>query len=125
MVDVEATDERPEQTRRILTALANSYAVQALSGRDPGRVRQVHHACQRLLGRREVLIPYAPKLAARLGAERVETRRAFPAILSMIQTSALLHQFQREQIDDGRVIASNEDYAIMALLLAGPMPMAG
>ena len=62
------TDERPEQTRRILTALANSYAVQALSGRDPGRVRQVHHACQRLLGRREVLIPYAPKLAARLGA---------------------------------------------------------
>jgi hypothetical protein len=114
------TDERAEQTRRIITAMANAYAGQA-TDRDPGRVREVHHAAQRMLERREVVIPFASRVGAKLPPERVEIRRAFPALMSMIGASALLHQFQREQTDDGRVIAERTDYEIAALLLTGAM----
>jgi hypothetical protein len=115
------TDERPEQTRRIITALANGHTEQSHSGRDPERVRLVHHAAQRLLQRREVAIPFAPRLGAKVPTDRVEARRAFPAVLSMVQASAILHQFQREQTADSRLIAIRADYAVAALLLAGPM----
>jgi hypothetical protein len=115
------TDERPEQTRRVITALAYGYAGQTSGGRDRERVRQVHHAAQRLLERCEVQIPFAPQLGATLSEDRVEVRRAFPAILSMIQASALLHQFQRQRAADGQVIATRADYVFTQALLAGAM----
>jgi hypothetical protein len=115
------TDERPEQTRRIITATANRYTGQPQGGRDPERTRLVHQAAQRLLERREVVVPFAPRLAAELREDRVEVRRAFPHLLSIIQASALLHQFQRELTDDGRVIANRVDYRAAAVLLAEPM----
>jgi hypothetical protein len=115
------TDERPEQTRRVITATANGYAGLRPPGQDLGRMRLVHHTAQRLLKRREVIIPFAPRLGQALRADRVETRRAFPAILSMVQASALWHQLQREQMADGQLIASRTDYAVAALLLAEPM----
>jgi hypothetical protein len=115
------TDERSEQTRRILTALGEQYAGRAAGGRDAERVLQVHHAAQRMLSRRDVIIPFADRIGALLPAERVEVRRAFPVILSMVQASALLHQFQRQLTEDGRLIAERCDYQVVALLLAAPM----
>ncbi len=114
------TDERPEQTSRILTAMAAGFAGQ-LPERDPARVRQVHQAAQRMLERREVVIPFASQVGAKLPPVRVEVRRAFPFLMSMIGASALLHQFQREQTDDGRVVAERADYEVAALLLSGAM----
>jgi hypothetical protein len=115
------TDERPEQTQRILTALGQQYAGQAAGDQGAERRRLVHHAAQRMLVRREVVIPFADKVAALLPADRVEVRRAFPAILSMVQVSALLHQFQRKQTQGGRLIAERWDYQVAACLLAGSM----
>jgi hypothetical protein len=115
------TDERPEQTRRIIIAMANAYAGEAPGNRDSARVREIHHTAQRMLERREVLIPYAARIGARLPQERVEVRRAFPALMSMVQASALLHQFQREQTEDGCVIADRADYAVAVCLLTGAM----
>jgi hypothetical protein len=115
------TDERSEQTRRILTALADRCAGLAHGVRAPGRVQQVHHAAQRLLARVEVVIPFAPRVGAELPECRVEARRAFPHLLSMIQASALLHQFQRERDGEGRVIACRQDYEVAARLLGGAM----
>ena len=48
-------------------------------------------------------------------------RRAFPHVLNMIQAVALLHQRQREQDPDGRLIATAEDYQIARHLLLKPM----
>jgi hypothetical protein len=115
------TDERPEQTRRILDELATRHAGLSAGGRDAGHVRDLHHTAQRLLERREVVIPFAGRLASRLKDDRVETRRAFPAVLSMIQASALLHQFQREQTAGGCVVAGPTDYIAARMLLAVPM----
>jgi hypothetical protein len=114
------TDERPTQTRRVLTRAASDYAGVATAG-NAGRVAQVHHTAQRLLARREVVVPYAPRLAELLPEERVEARRAFPQLVSLIQASALLHQYQRPSDGEGRVVAVREDYHLARWLLADPM----
>jgi hypothetical protein len=115
------TDERPEQTRRILTATGKVYEGQVTGNRDPGRVQQVHHAAQRMLERREVVIPFATCIASKLPDDRVEVRRAFPALMSMIQASALLHQFQRQYTPEGRILATQDDYRVAAIFIASAM----
>ncbi|TSA07134.1 MAG: hypothetical protein D4R77_05075, partial [Planctomycetaceae bacterium] len=116
-----STDERRSQTETILKRLA-TYA--SGKGRSEGpRVVALHQTLQRLLERREIVIPFAERLADlfEVFAERVECRRAFPMLLSLIQASALLHQRQRQTDTDGRLIAEPADYAIAARLLASPL----
>jgi hypothetical protein len=115
------TDERPEQTRRIITALANRSMGQAICGRDAAHIQLVHHAAQRLLECLQVCIPFAQTLGKALPEQRIEVRRAFGSLLSMIHASVLLHQFQRERTADGLVIATKDDYALAAYLLAVAM----
>jgi hypothetical protein len=114
------TDERPTQTRNILATLAAQFAG---SGPriDPEATIARHHALQRMLQQRPVVVPFAGKLADGFSAQRVEARRAFPHLLSMIQASALLHQFQRKVDGDGRIIATADDYAIARHLMAVPL----
>jgi hypothetical protein len=114
------TDERPEQTRLVIRRLAAASAGQAAPA-DVERVVQTHHALQRLLRRRPVVIPYAERLGELIPDTRVEARRAFPHLLTMIQASALLHQYQRAQDPAGRVIADRDDYRVAARLLHGAM----
>jgi hypothetical protein len=77
------TDERPEQTRRIVQSLAQQYLGRT-NGSDRDRTRQRHFALPRLLQPLRVVVPYADRLAELLDCRRVELRRAFPQILSMI-----------------------------------------
>jgi hypothetical protein len=114
------TDERKEQTRRILARLGDSYASAAATS-GVARGAEIHRAVQRMLARKQVLVPYAPKLAELMPDDRVEARRAFPHLVSLIQASALLHQFQREQDEAGRVIAAREDYRLAQYLLNDSM----
>jgi hypothetical protein len=113
------TDERPEQTRRILTRLSQDAANGKVDAARPIVLR--HFALQRLLQRREVLIPYAERLGELIPEERVETRRAFPHLLGMIRASALLRQYQRATDDQGRVIATGDDYKLARKLMLGPL----
>jgi hypothetical protein len=116
-----STDERRGQTKTILRRLA--LYVSGKVAPPAGDVLARHHALQRLLERRDVVIPYAEALATELElyADRCECRRAFPMILSMIQASALLHQRQRATNDNGSLIAGPADYEITARLLSGPL----
>jgi hypothetical protein len=108
-------DERPEQTRQILLA-----AGARLSGQTPPMravLREEAHALQRLLDPLDVVIPYGARLAERFPEEPLEVRRAFGHLTSLIQTSALLHQYQRPRDDLGRVLALPQDYWLASLLL--------
>ena len=58
-----------------------------------------------------VAIPYASTLAAHFPTERVRSRRDFPKLLGLIETSAFLHQNTRE-MNGGKVIASTQDYLV-------------
>ena len=116
-----STDERRKQTKTIMRriALHASGKVQSVGPRTIAR----HHALQRLLERRAIVIPFAERLADLLEvfADRVECRRAYPMVLSIVQASALLHQRQRKTDQDGRLIAEPADYAVAARLLSGPL----
>jgi len=84
-----STDERRTQTKTILRRLAFHVSGRVCPASSDVLAR--HQALQRLLERREIVIPFAEALAAELElfADRCECRRAFPMILSMIQASAV------------------------------------
>jgi hypothetical protein len=56
------TDESSEQTRRIIVRTARSAA--GLDAVDVERIKQKHHAIQRMIPRSDVVIPFAPEIEA-------------------------------------------------------------
>lgn len=114
------TDERAGQTRRIVERLAAGYGGDAAPG-DAQRIVERHHAAQRMLKASPIVVPFAPRLGELFGSDRVEVRRAFPQVISMVKAIALLHQYQRQIDNDGRLIAVADDYQLARYLLAGPM----
>jgi len=114
------TDEQPEQTRRILKTLAASRNI-AAGAHDVAAVLQRHHALQRMLKPCPVMIPFASRLADLFPTKRVEARRAFGHLLSMVETLTLLHQHQRTRDADARLLAAADDYALAKRLLDRPM----
>jgi hypothetical protein len=116
------TDERDEQTRRVMKSLARGHAGIAIDlTSNAGRAATISHAVQRMLARKDVVVPFAPRLAELLPDKRVEIRRAFLHLLSLVQASALLHQYQREVDTAGRVVATRDDYRLARHLLREPM----
>jgi hypothetical protein len=114
------TDERPEQTRRIIRQLAASYSQRNGSGMKE-RIIQRHHAFQRMLKPKAVIIPFANRVGELLASDSVQARRAYPHLMSMVQASVVLHQRQRQQDGDGRLIAIADDYELARHLLLKPM----
>src|SRR5262249_28900918 len=90
------TDERAEQTRRILRALSSAYGGMTRA-RGVDQIIQKHHALQRMLEQLPVVIPFAGRLGELFESGRVEARRAFPHLMGMVQAAALLHQRQRQR----------------------------
>ncbi len=112
------TDDSQEQTRRVVGNLLGGAG-----GEEAAReaIRARHHAFQRMIGakRPRVLVPYGPKLAERLPTDKPECRRLAGHLLSMIEASAIAHQFQREG-DGEAIVAAPADYAVAWRLLRGP-----
>lgn len=116
-----ATDESPQQTRRVIDAIAASAAG---SHSDINDIFAVHHAAQRMLRRVRVVVPFAGELAAAMPDARPEARRAINHVLSVIQAITVLYQWQRVagEIQHGDEIkASVADYAIARELLLSPL----
>ena len=68
----------------------------------------------------DVVIPFAMAISdyvTKSGSLPLSARRAFKRVISAIKTVALLHQFQREKDDYGRIIAEVPDYAIAYQLM--------
>jgi hypothetical protein len=114
------TDERTEQTKRIVTSLAKNYSGHAHEG-DVQAIIQRHHALQRMLQRMNIVVPFAERLGELITHDKVEARRAFPQLMSMIQSSAMLHQRQRQIDSDGRLVATRDDYELAGHLLLKPL----
>jgi len=105
-----AMDESVEQTRRIherqrLMKTENGLRVQA---RAQALVKR-HWNAQRLLEPLPVVIPFADKLT--FPSTWMRTRRDHARFLNLIEVSAFLHQYQREQ-KNGAILATVEDYEV-------------
>ncbi|HEY2787427.1 MAG TPA: hypothetical protein VGJ05_20900 [Fimbriiglobus sp.] len=115
------TDEREDQTRRIVTQLAGSHSAHHNDCAD--RVRAIHYAIQRMLPAVDVRVPFAERIGERIDCSRVEVRRAFPQLISLIQACALLHFQQRETASDGKLLATATDYQIARRLITKPFSL--
>jgi hypothetical protein len=113
------TDERTQQTEEVLAKQAAE--AEGKVDADPGRIRQKHWAVQRLLRQREVVVPFAWSVLRRLHKDRVEVRRGARYLLEMIKAITLLHQYRRKTDDEGRLIATEHDYAMARRLMEGPL----
>jgi hypothetical protein len=114
-----AADEREEQTRNVVRRLAQGYSGAVRP--DTEAILQRHYALQRMLQQRLVSVPYAEQLAEKFPVERVESRRAYPHLIGMIQACALLHQLQRQIDQDGQIIATVSDYEMARHLCRAPL----
>lgn len=116
-----ASDESPEQTRRIVLAAAKRAAGQ---NSDTQAITLKHHALQRMLRRVRIRIPYAEALAAAIPVQRPQARRAINYALDMIRAVALLHQRQRASsaVQHGDTIEAAEyDYVVARRQLIDPL----
>jgi hypothetical protein len=114
------TDERAEQTRRIVDRLAQEYSG-ATADVPASEIIDRHHALQRMLKPHPVVVPFAKRLGESIRHDRVEVRRVFPQLLTMVQASALLHQRQRQLDGQRGLVAGREDYVLAQRLLAKPL----
>lgn len=68
-----------------------------------------------------VEIPYAPKIVPYLPSSSDKIKRDFPQVLSLISACALLHSATRDRDSEGRIIASEADYATVRELVNKPI----
>jgi len=106
-------DESQTQTEKILLSQAKNYNQEGFEAE-----LRIWRALQTLLKPHKVLIPFAESLIEPFPKEKLRARRDFKRFLALIKAHALLHQYQREIDDKGRVIARLDD-------LKAIMPIAG
>ena len=102
-------NEDSEQTRRIIDSIA--ARAMDMESRRPDISQWL--ALQKwitLVRNREVEIPYAGDLASLTDYSAVRMRRDFNKILNLICANAILHQFNRDLNQNGRIIADLKDY---------------
>jgi hypothetical protein len=102
-----------EQTRAVLRALAKCDDVKAPDLKE-------WHALQEWLdyANHDVVIPYRGQLADLIPPVAVRLRRDFTMVLNLIRAHAILHQATREKDQDGRIIASLDDYSAVRELIS-------
>jgi hypothetical protein len=108
------TDDSTAQTARVLAELADET-----NGDGAGDLEQWRDL-QRWLADAEhrVTIPYAKALTKRIPPVAVRLRRDVGALLALIRAHAVLHQATRGRDQDGRVIATLDDYEVVRDLVA-------
>ena len=86
-----------------------------ISTHEKAKIRKLWQVIDSFIEPAEVVIPYIPEFVKamknRLWAERI--LRDVDKFLGLVMASALLHQHQRERTEDGKVIASPEDYELV------------
>ena len=112
LLSLTVTDTQ-DQTRSVLTALAKE-------SRPQGPDLEEWRALQEWLETQDnrVTVPYAVRLASLVPPIAVRLRRDFGALLNLIRAHAVLHRATRGTDQDGRVVATVEDYARVREIVA-------
>jgi hypothetical protein len=101
-------DESEDQTRRITEALLLDASGQSTPKEERDSILQCWQDAIRLLEPGKVVIPYATRLEVPIGIIRI--RRDTGRVLDVIRVIAWLHQYQRCLDDQGRIIATEDDF---------------
>jgi hypothetical protein len=119
LLSIPVTDT-PEQTKRVLAAIARSANRDEGDGDDEAASLAPWHALQIWLESAEhrVRVPFAERLADLIPPVAVRLRRDLGTLLSLVKAHAILHQATRERDVKGRVVASLTDYETVRGLMA-------
>lgn len=112
MLSLTVTDTH-QQTRDIMAALAEEAGAQLPSFEEWIALQSWLEGADH-----EVSIPYAGELATLIPPVAVRLRRDFGALLNLIRAHAILHQAGRDRAEDGRIVATLDDYASVRDLVA-------
>lgn len=119
----------PENETRLLSVPANdtqeqTAAVMRMLACETGAVCDDNltewHALQSWIAAQDnqVTIPYAYQLADLVPPVAVRLRRDFSTVRDLVKAHAILHQQTRERDEQGRIIATLQDYAVVRDLIA-------
>jgi hypothetical protein len=107
-----SVDESPEQTRRIIKSrkLRNENAA------DYEPIRGLHTY---LAGQdNHVVVPFEDVLTDLIDVSAQRMRRDHERIMDLVEAHAVLHQESRHKDQDGRIVATLEDYGAVHALIA-------
>jgi hypothetical protein len=108
-------DDSPAQTERIIATQGHAYTeCTGSTAAIRQTIRARHHALQRALACRPVVIACADRIS--FPAHSVQDRRDHACFLGIVAAHALLHQHQR--LSDGDVIVADERDVTAAITLA-------
>lgn len=100
-------DETPEQTQRVNEYTSKVYE----TGKNETPSQNIKDTLNELK-RIPVRIPFASKIAGFFPTSNIKIRRDFPRFLELIRCSTALHQYQREQDEEGFYLSNEQDYEI-------------
>ncbi len=110
-----ATDDTPEQTRRVFHKIAGSQ--KGASTLDLGRWHELQDWISSH-GETPVYVPFADALAELIPADATRLRRDFGSLLNLVRAHTILHRANRQPDEDGYLLATVEsDYAPVRLLV--------
>jgi hypothetical protein len=109
-----AVKDTPEQTNAILHALARGNEIEASV--QFGRWQAFQKSLE--VGERRVVVPFADRLADLVPPVAVRLRRDFRLLLTLVEARALLHRDRRDTDEQGRIVATLDDYATVRKLVA-------
>lgn len=106
-----ALNETLYQTKKIKDKISRKY-----TGREETKIDYVVRSAVQSLEPYAVIIPYA-ELIQHFFPEDILMRTHYQRFLDYICASAVFHQYQREKTEDGKLIATPDDYMIARLVL--------
>ncbi len=112
------SDQSREQTREIQRRQRESHTEAGiLARREAERIYRRHHALQRLLSSVEIILPEALEIP--YADDRLNGRRDFPKVLTLVKAVAFVRQMQKEvrQVGSVNLIEADADDVAVALPL--------
>jgi hypothetical protein len=111
-----SVSETPEQTRLVMDAIAGEAAGETCGEPDYELFRLLDGRL--IASTSAVVVPFSRVLASLVTTGVVRMRRDFTAVLTIIKAHALLHQATRGRDDEGRIVATLDDYGAAYRLVA-------
>lgn len=103
-----------DQTKAVL----KKHASFAMNGKASTEYEPLFAKALSRLKRVEVVVPFADRVAGVFPVGNVIIRTHFPRFLDYIKSSASLHQYQRERDENGKVVATEQDYEVARSIMA-------
>ena len=109
------TDDSSEQSKKVIKAIANNNDKNINMSKWVRFHEWLEHAGHR------VVVPYAGVLAELIDSKSTRVRRDFKKIHLLIESNAIIHQYNRKRDSKGRIIASFKDYKAVRTLINKPL----